>query len=196
MGSRLNSYIVVKFNYAVTQLFVFMFNNNSEKRKSHQQFHNRVALSCVNTRVSGHLINIIFMQGFTRYVFTFTVCICGFKSFAQNSQCDSFPIIGEWKVCISENLSKPCEKGIVTYDFKKDGSFILKGVKVHYADNVVFTGKWTLVENVLNLECSYNSKERPAPMALNIIFSDHNRFYHLDEPLPGWTMYQIFQKNN
>lgn len=134
------------------------------------------------------------MQNVKRFFFTLILSICGFSSLAQNNQCDTLPIIGEWNVCISENLNRPCEKGIVTYDFKNDGSFILKGVRVDYTDNVVFTGKWMLVENVLTLECSYNLKTKPAPMILNIVFSGNNKFYHLNEPFPGYTLYRIFQK--
>ena len=135
------------------------------------------------------------MRAITRYVFTFIMCICGCKSFPQNSQCES-PIIGEWNVCISENLSRPCEKGIVTYDFKKDGSFILKGVRVDYAENAVFTGKWTLIDCMLTLECSYNLKTKPAPMILEIRFLNNNKFYHADEPFAGCTIYRTFQKIN
>jgi len=136
------------------------------------------------------------MHGIKRYFFTFIVCFFGHDSIAQNNQCNVFPILGEWNVCYSENINQECKKGIVTYDFKNDGSFTLKGVKVDYAENVVFTGKWTLVENVLTLECYFNSKEKPIPMILNIIFLDHNKFYHVDEPLPGWSLYTTFKKIN
>ena len=144
---------------------------------------------------SGHLIQIVFMQGIKRYLFTLMVCFYGHDSIAQNNQCEIFRISGEWNVCNFENINQQCKKGIVTYDFKKDGSFTLKGVKVDYAENIVFTGKWTLVENVLTVEYNFN-KEKPIPMILNILFLDPNKFYHVDEPLRGWKLYKTFQKIN
>lgn len=139
-------------------------------------------------------LNSYFISNYGKFIFVFVSIFWGFKALTQNNPCDTINISGKWAVCHSEDLDKPCKLGLGFYDFKEDGTFKLTGVKVDYADNVVFDGKWMFLNNVLTLECDYNKTiANPIPQIINVVFINSKKFYKVEEPLPGCKLYTVFQ---
>jgi hypothetical protein len=121
-----------------------------------------------------------------------TAFIAGFSSKAVvQPGSEKFNITGKWNLCYPINVVETCSKGIVTYDFNNDGSYALRGVKVHYADSVIFYGKWTLINDVLLLEQDNVSSIQRLE---KLIFVNENKFYRMEEPLPGSKLYTVFQR--
>lgn len=108
-------------------------------------------------------------------------------------KCDSFRIVGKWNVCYPTEVTKQCQGNFVSYVFKEDGTFKLFGVKVDYADNVVFDGIWKWQNKSLILEHNYETAKSIRTID-NIIFISRDEFYTVEEPLKGWQHYTKFQK--
>ena len=118
------------------------------------------------------------------------------KIYSQN---DSIKLEGKWTVCVSLNFSKDfnCEKGYVTYEFFKDGSFKDPRPSIYgEGDHPFSLGRWTLNGDQLTIDYDDDEFSKSPPRLYKITVLSNRKFYEVGEERPGVMVYTYFQKIN